>query len=424
MIINREYFTSNMDDIRIKVRLLAILAAVGHPVYFYIWSEIFPQPYENMVVRLASLAAVIVWLSLDRKTRRNSVFFIFFTYLALTVELPFFFFYMFLHNNASGVWLGSLVAAIFYLALIVDPVRLLLTVLSGFVAATLLYILQGNQIIGTHSFYEAMPVVMFAMMGGVAFKYVEKKTIRVNQDKAVALAGSIAHELRTPMMGMQLELEAFNDFSEHNVAVREYEETLDLLKHHHLRASHIVDCLLLNARDEEIDAAKFTVHSMKPIVEDVIRHYPLAASQRQLITLDTAEDFKFWGEDLLMAHVLMNLIKNALTAIAAAEKGNIHICLSPGAKYNTLSVKDTGAGISPENLNKIFTRFYSETNGGAGLGLAFCERVIRSFNGHIECNSEPGQFTEFLIRLPSLSPLSHTDDAKSAGQRGGHLLCE
>jgi two-component system CAI-1 autoinducer sensor kinase/phosphatase CqsS len=348
-----------------------------------------------------------VWLLFDRKVRDNSVFFIFLTYLVLIVALPFFFFYMFLQNNASGIWLGSLVAGIFYLALIVDPMKLILTVLSGVGGATLLFISQGNHLASMYDFYETVPVILFAVMGGIVFKYIEKRTIRVNQDKAVALAGSIAHELRTPLMGMQLELEAVDDFSKHSVDVREYEETLELLKHHHLKASLIVDCLLLNARDEEIDAAKFTVHSMRPIVEDVIRHYPLTDNQRQLITLDIAEDFKFWGEDFLMAHVLMNLIKNALTAIAAVEKGGIHICLSPGAKYNTLLFKDTGAGISTKNLNKIFTRFYSETNGGAGLGLAFCERVIRSFNGHIDCNSEPGQFTEFQIRLPSVT-LSHT----------------
>lgn len=407
MIVNKEHFTANMDDIRIKTRLLAILAVISHPVYFYIWSEVFPQSYEDLAARLVSLTVLLVWLLFDRKVRDNNAFFIFLTYLTLIVTLPFFFFYMFLQNDASGIWLGSLVAGIFYLALIIDPMKLILMVLFGVGGATLLFVSQGNRLASMYDFYETLPVILFAIMGGIVFKYIEKKTIRVNQDKAVALAGSIAHELRTPLMGMQLELEAVDDFSKHSVDVREYEETFELLKHHHLKASLIVDCLLLNARDEEIDAAKFTVHSMKSIVEDVIRHYPLTDNQRQLITLDAAEDFKFWGEDFLMAHVLMNLIKNALTAIAAVEKGSIHICLSTGAKYNTLLFKDTGAGISTKSLNKIFTRFYSETNGGAGLGLAFCERVIRSFNGRIECNSEPGQFTEFQIRLPSVM-LSHT----------------
>jgi len=413
MLINKEHFTSNMDDIRIKMRLLAILATISHPLYFYIWSEVFPQTYEDAKIRIFSWLIVIIWLIFDFKIKENKLPFVLFTDITLTIELPFFFFYMFLHNNASGIWLGSLIAGVYYLALILDPIRLTLSVLSGLGAATLLFISQNNQLTNTYDFYEAVPVILFAIIGGIVLKYVERKTIRINQDKAVALAGSIAHELRTPMMGMQLELDAFDDLGKRDAKdldIREYKETFDLLKHHHLKASHIVDCLLLNVRDEEIDAAKFTVHSMKSTIDDVIRHYPLTDTQRQLIIMDTAQDFKFWGENVLMAHVLMNLIKNALTAIAAAEKGRIHICLSPGAKYNTLLITDTGAGISAKNLNKIFTRFYTETDGGAGLGLAFCERVIRSFNGHIECNSEPGQFTEFIIRFPPLASMSHIQE--------------
>ncbi|MCW9033156.1 MAG: HAMP domain-containing histidine kinase [Rhodospirillales bacterium] len=386
-----------------KTKLFAFFSVLGHPLYFYIWSDVFPQSYEEIFVRLIAMCGFVIWLFLDRKERSNNAFFVTYTYFALTFGLPFFFFYMFLQNDVSGIWLGSLICGIFYLALIVDPLRLFFMIFFGFIFAFAFFLFQGNQLTNMYDFYETIPVILFAVTGGIIFKYVEIKTIITNQNKAVALAGSIAHELRTPMMGMQLELEAFDDLSDEEgqgISLAEFDETFDLLKHHHSKASHVVDCLLQNVRDEEIDTSKFTSHSMKAIAEEVIRHYPLTINQQQLITIEASKDFDFWGEDFLMAHVVMNLIKNALTAVSAAEKGSIIIQLSPGTKYNLICVKDTGKGISPKYLNKVFNRFYTNTNGGAGLGLAFCERVVKSFNGQIDCHSVLGNFTEFTIRLP------------------------
>jgi two-component system CAI-1 autoinducer sensor kinase/phosphatase CqsS len=120
-------------------------------------------------------------------------------------------------------------------------------------------------------------------------------------------------------------------------------------------------------------------------------------------------DFKFLGIELLMVHVLFNLIKNSLYYIAKAGKGRIFISVDKSPSGNLLIFRDTGSGVPPEILPNIFTQFYSwspdnDNRVGAGIGLAFCRSVMTSFNGSIHCKSQLGEYTEFTLTFPAPTP--------------------
>jgi signal transduction histidine kinase len=66
-------------------------------------------------------------------------------------------------------------------------------------------------------------------------------------------------------------------------------------------------------------------------------------------------------------------------------------------------VRDTGAGIAPEALPRIFDAFYSTKEKGTGLGLAFAQQVVQEHGGTIRCDSAPGAGTTFTVRLPATS---------------------
>ena len=103
-----------------------------------------------------------------------------------------------------------------------------------------------------------------------------------------------------------------------------------------------------------------------------------------------------------MVHVIFNLVKNALRAIAAAGTGKILIEARTAPGAHLLLVSDTGRGIEPATLPYIFVPFVTGhgNSGGAGIGLSFCRRVIEDFDGSIVCFSAPGKGTTFEIRLP------------------------
>ena len=85
-----------------------------------------------------------------------------------------------------------------------------------------------------------------------------------------------------------------------------------------------------------------------------------------------------------------------------ASKGKIYLRLESGTKVNKLFFKDTGTGIAPDVLPHIFDRFFTKTENGIGIGLAFCRYAMESLQGEIICHSENGKFTEFTLTFPTL----------------------
>ncbi|WP_417449708.1 sensor histidine kinase [Kordiimonas sp.] len=399
-------FVTDFEYIRAKMRVGLFFSILGFPLYYYFWAYLFPQSYENIYLRIAGVVLAVLWIVSDYTRKGHERFHYCLSVVALTFAAPFFFTYMFLQNGASGIWLGSLICAVLYLAIVADAVSFLLMFLIGMPLAYLAYRYEPYQPVAVYDILEALPVVFFAASGALAMKWAEEWVIRANKRKAVALAGSIAHELRTPLLGIRLELEHFQQLDldvEPIVPSGEshYMEVSERLNRHVQKASHIIDCLLLNVREESFDNSGFNQHSMQQVLDDVLARYPLTETERTLIKVHREEDFIFWGDDLLMAHVLMNLLKNAFAAVAAAEKGTVEVYFSRVKEKNIMCVRDTGRGIASVNREKIFERFYTDTSGGAGLGLAFCKRVVESFGGDVECYSEAGKYTEFRVLLPA-----------------------
>jgi two-component system CAI-1 autoinducer sensor kinase/phosphatase CqsS len=401
----------DFEYIQIKVRMLSLLGLVGFPLYYYIWEYILPQQYENLYLRIIGtifcLICFIGSYSKDDAKQKNLRFLYFFLF---TYSLPFFFTYLFLQNNAEGAWLGSLICAILYLALIMNLSNFIIMTTAGSGVAILAFLFSPEMEIDTQNLLEAIPVIMFAVLGGLIMKFAEVLAITSNRKKAIALAGSIAHELRTPILGLRMEIDGFKNICQEtangNIEAVESDEYLAIserLGRHISKSSLIVDSLLQNVREESINNNAFTHFSMQSVIQDAIAHFPFTETEKSSLHCDIDQDFQFKGDELLMSHVIMNLIRNALRSLSEAEKGKILISLSPAnkdEKFNTLIVRDTGTGIKRRELARIFDRFYSGPKGGIGLGLAFCDRAIKSFKGTITCRSEFGKYTEFIIRLP------------------------
>ena len=102
--------------------------------------------------------------------------------------------------------------------------------------------------------------------------------------------------------------------------------------------------------------------------------------------------------------VFLNLLVNAAQAIA--ERGSITLRTARDGDFVTIAVSDTGCGIPPENLARIFDPFFSTkpVGKGTGLGLSVAYGIVAKHGGRIEVNSEPGKGTTFTVRLPIRRP--------------------
>jgi two-component system NtrC family sensor kinase len=101
-----------------------------------------------------------------------------------------------------------------------------------------------------------------------------------------------------------------------------------------------------------------------------------------------------------MEQVFVNLLLNAVEAIQ--EKGVITIksYLDASQAYEIIDIMDTGCGIPPDDLNKIFEPFFSTKPKGTGLGLAVSYGIVRNHQGEIKVSSQPGSGTRFTIEIP------------------------
>lgn len=159
--------------------------------------------------------------------------------------------------------------------------------------------------------------------------------------------------------------------------------------------------LLLNIKQLEIKKEDFELCSISECINEAVNRYPFASeSQAGLIHVKVEEDFQFQGKNLLMVHVFFNLIKNALYAIQSVGKGCIKLWVEEDADNHIIYFEDTAKGIPEEMLPKLFTRFFTTSLHGTGLGLAFCKMTMNVFGGDISCESVEGEYARFKLVFP------------------------
>ncbi len=145
------------------------------------------------------------------------------------------------------------------------------------------------------------------------------------------------------------------------------------------------------------------------LLERVVAHHAVAAGQRQIeLHIEAKDDRYLVDVDVeRMSQVLDNLIQNAFRYTPAG--GCVLLSSQAMDGHVILKVKDTGNGISLEDLPHIFDRFYRgdksrQANGKSGLGLAIAKSIVEAHGGTIGVESLPGQGAEFSITLDAIQP--------------------
>ena len=409
-----------------------LVAALGFPLYYLIWHDLFPQPYQNLPLRLAGSLMFIPIVFSSSWPDSLKRFFVAYWYLALLFALPFFFTYMLLQNDVSTVWLLSTLVALFVMILLLDTINLLVHIIVGVSSAVLAFNLTSE--FGVSSIIasvEYIPIFLFAIAMGIIVNYSGEKLRAERQHAMLATAAMVAHELRTPLLSVKtgasgvqkhlpILLGAYRSAVDHKLIagsiraahLESMAGVLDRIEAEADRSNTVIDMLLYTIRGTGMQDKDFIACSMARCVETAVRRYPFNSDrERGLVHWEQGTDFSFLGAEMLMVHVIFNLMKNALHHIAASGKGVITIRLEAGEEVSRLIFRDTGPGIPAEVLPHIFRRYYSWPTHGegtieaTGVGLSFCREVVEAFGGTIECRSRVNAYTEFTITFPgSLTP--------------------
>ncbi|MCH4389557.1 ATP-binding protein [Staphylococcus haemolyticus] len=216
---------------------------------------------------------------------------------------------------------------------------------------------------------------------------------------------NVSHELRTPISLLQGYTESIVDGIV--TEPEEIRDSLSIVLDETKRLNRLVNELLNVAR---MDAEGLTVNKekqpIKPLLSKMQMKYKQQADDLELnMSLEPNIGDELWEYDAdRIDQVLTNLIDNATRY--TQPRDSISITTTTDDSYQTLYIKDTGSGISPEHLELVFDRFYkvetSRTRGkqGTGLGLFICKMIIEEHGGTIKVESEVNKGTTFIIKLP------------------------
>ena len=140
--------------------------------------------------------------------------------------------------------------------------------------------------------------------------------------------------------------------------------------------------------------------NLKDIVERVHLLLQTKLHQHNIALQASAVDVVIFADPELMEHVLINLILNAVDALASTPEPLIRIDTSRHPNGSTIiHVLDNGEGMDEPTLEKIFIPFYTTRKHGSGIGLAITKQILQLHRADIRVTSEPGKGTEFMIAL-------------------------
>ncbi len=207
-----------------------------------------------------------------------------------------------------------------------------------------------------------------------------------------------AHELRTPLAVMQVQLDLYNA-TEHPDNDECSKKTLKMVTEQNERLSKMVKTLLdmselqTVARDEEI--------ALDALVEEVLADLEPLAQKKDITLTGNCEALTMTGSDILIYRLVYNLVENAIKY--NHSDGNVTVTVTKKDQNIIFSVADTGNGIPEALKNRIFEPFFridksrSRALGGVGLGLALVYEIVRVHNGNITVKDNPAGGTIFEI---------------------------
>jgi two-component system, OmpR family, sensor kinase len=225
----------------------------------------------------------------------------------------------------------------------------------------------------------------------------------VEQRRFVADA---SHELRTPLAVMRAELEVALGADD---PTADASEVLGSAAEEVARMSKIVDDLLTLAhRDENSLELLPTPVDLGGIAAEVVSQLRPLAGQGGVQLVVEAPSVPVVADQARVTQVVTNLVDNAVKYTGAGGSVRVRVWEQDGG--GGLAVSDTGPGIGPEDLPRVFDRFFrldaarTRARGGSGLGLAICKELVEAHGGRIWAESVPGAGSTFTLTLPAQPP--------------------
>lgn len=215
---------------------------------------------------------------------------------------------------------------------------------------------------------------------------------------------NVSHELKTPLTSMKVLADSL--MGQEDIPVELYREFMTDIGAEIDRENKIInDLLSLVKMDKSAGNINITSVQINELLERIMKRLrPIAQKQNVELVMESFRPVVAEVDEVKLTLALTNLIENAIKY--NNPDGWVHVSLNADHQNFFVTVEDNGIGIPKEAQNRIFERFYrvdkshSREIGGTGLGLSIVKHGVKTLNGRLWLNSEPGQGTEIIMEFP------------------------
>ena len=392
-------------------KFVGVLTCFSHLCYYCISDYFMPQMFDNLYWRLSYCLVSVPIILIDYWPNNYKRLSVLFWHLFLTYSITFAATYLTLQNQFCTTWLIADVIAIATLIALIDDLHILgLNLLIGVSLAIIFESVYSNNV-----FINAGKSVAF-MLPAIVYYCVLARCVKMKglaaRRKILVLkssAGSIAHEIRNPMLQIhnnlyfieQLQNQKDISGSARSAVFGHIDHTRKVIS----SSLQFIDFSMAMMSERPVDPSSFSHISAKNVVDEAVNDYPFEEAAHTKLISVKGDDFYFMGDFVMFKYILYNLIKNAVWGVKTIPGANISISImSSASDLSCIEVFDTGPGIPAKVVPQIFDSFFTYGKaGGTGLGLSYCKHIMTIIGGDISCRSVLGEYTVFTLWFPKLS---------------------
>jgi signal transduction histidine kinase len=247
--------------------------------------------------------------------------------------------------------------------------------------------------------------LVLSSIGGILLTRQAMQPIEESFQRLKQFTADASHELRSPLMAIKINAELPLEYPD-EIGPKDTEKFQAIASATN-QMTRLTEDLLLLARTDRVSTQNWNTINLASILENLIQLYKPQAEVKQInLKLQLIANLQLIGDTVQLIRLFTNLVENAL--YYTPSKGVVEIKSSRVGSQIFINVQDTGVGIAPEHIDKVFERFWRATqsrsywDGGSGLGLAIAQAIAQNHGGLITVTSKLGVGSCFTVRLPAL----------------------
>lgn len=402
-------YRAHHEPDRPLLQWIGVLGVVAFPALYALRRATTGGGYDDFWWRLPAIA-LCLGLALRRWwPAALRPYYIGYSWWVVFYCLSFLMSYTMLRNGGGTPFVVNMVMCAVLIVLVADWRNSVTILLLGYVVALGLYFAFEPDPRVPSDFVFAVAGSALLVAGG-ALSHQGQKRVELERMRRVyiGLAGSVAHEMRTPLAQVRHALDNITSAlveQPNTTTASRMQPILDNVQLGHeaiARGLQSIEIALKQLQPDALDQIHLKTLSASEVARAAVDRFAYdAAAHRERVQVVVMQDFSLRADPTALEMVFFNLLKNALYYLPLHPDMTVRLTVTT-EPAPCIVVRDTGPGIDPAFVPHLFEEFQTLGKAeGTGLGLFFCRRVMRALGGDIECRSEWGRFTEFTLSFPS-----------------------